>query len=154
MASLFAERRAPKVTICRFWVHINFIGGHCVLYRIHARSAPIDASEDCNKTQTPNPAPDGAHVTPLCPVRNSGVEALSEVRRPEIFRAARRSHDQRKFPTSRSRRPAQPLRQLGNIHRNAPSGRPSTDHGGGKRRDFQCSPSCTPPCGSVEYNCA
>jgi integrase len=47
-----------------------------VLYRKHARSDPIDAREDCNKTQTPNPAPDGAHVIPSAH-SNSEIKALS-----------------------------------------------------------------------------
>jgi hypothetical protein len=84
MASLFAERRVPKVTIDRFRVNINFIGGHCVLYRIYARPDPIKASGRGDKNRTPNPAPDGAHVTPSARFRNSGVKALSEVRRPEV----------------------------------------------------------------------
>jgi len=66
VASFCAERRAPKVTIFRFWVQINLIGGHCVLYRVHAGPDPIDASEDGKKNRTLNPAFDCAHVIPLC----------------------------------------------------------------------------------------
>jgi len=84
VASFFAERRVPKVTIYRFWIHINLIGGHCVLYWINARPEPIKANGHGNKNRTPNPAPNGAHVTPLCPILNSGVKALSEVRRLEV----------------------------------------------------------------------
>ena len=35
MASIFADRRVPKVAICRLWVDVNFIGRHSVLYCIH-----------------------------------------------------------------------------------------------------------------------
>src|SRR5215472_15278713 len=85
MASLFADRRVPKLAICRLWVDVNFIGRHCILYRIHARAEPVKANGHGDKNKTPKPAPDGPHVTPLCPT-NSGVKALSEVRRREATR--------------------------------------------------------------------
>jgi hypothetical protein len=52
MAPFVAERRTPKVTICRFWIDIDFLGGHCV----YARPDPIDASSNADKNRTPDPA--------------------------------------------------------------------------------------------------
>ena len=84
VASFVADRRVPKVAIWRFWIEINFVSGQCVFYRIHTRPDPIRTSGDGEKNGSPNPAPNGAHVTPLCPIKNFGVKAVG-------FRAASRS---------------------------------------------------------------
>ena len=84
MASFVADRRVPKVAIWRFWIEINFVSGQCVFYRIHARPDPRKTGGDGDKNRSPNPAPDGAHVTPLCPIENFRVKAVG-------FRAASRS---------------------------------------------------------------
>src|SRR5438067_7199373 len=67
---------------------INLLGGHCVLYRVHARPEPTDATEAGEKNRTPNPAFDCAHVIPPLPDLDCGLKALSEVRRPEAAPAA------------------------------------------------------------------
>jgi hypothetical protein len=84
VASFVADRRVPKVAIWWFWIEINLVSGHCVFYRIHARPDPTKTSDDGDKNRSAKPAPDGAHVIPLCPIENFGVKAVG-------FRAALRS---------------------------------------------------------------
>jgi hypothetical protein len=86
VASFVADGRVPKVAIWRFWIEIDFVSGHCVFYRINAGPDPIKKTDDGDKNRSANPAPDGAHVTPLCPIENFGVKAVG-------FRAASRKTD-------------------------------------------------------------